>query len=116
MARLQVGANRFQRIERHDLIGRVIPDALGFNDDNPPQLWQFVAAFQNLVDLLLILAHDDLGFRMRQHISDFVRRTGGINPNCNTVDNVCAKLRQHPFDPVLGQNADVTACTQSQRA
>ena len=90
--------------------------ALGLDHDDAAQARQAVGHLQHLVDLLLVLAHDQFDVGMFQHIAHFLGRAGGVHAHGDRAHRTRAHLRQQPFDAVLGDDGHAPARRQAQRA
>ncbi|KAF1055985.1 MAG: hypothetical protein GAK34_00449 [Delftia tsuruhatensis] len=112
-----LGAQALDLVEGGDQgaqLGRKAAQALGLHDDDFLQLRQLGQGGQQLVGLLLVLAHHDGDVRVSGHVGDLGRGTGGVDAHGDGADQARAHLGQHPLDAVLGDHAHVAAWRQAQ--
>jgi hypothetical protein len=112
---LEFGAQAFHLVKGGEHVARVMSQALRIDDNDALQLRQFIETLQDLVGLLLILADDELGIRMAEHIGDLVGRACRIDADGDGAHEPGAELANHPLDPVLGQDRDMPARLQAER-
>jgi hypothetical protein len=118
IARLAFGADALEFVEgNHALavLGRRVAQPLLLADNDALEPRQLPQRGQHLVGLLLVLANDDLDIGMGQHIGDLVARAGRVDADGDAADQAGAHLGQHPFEPVLGDHADMAALGQAER-
>ena len=94
--------------------GREAAQALGLHDDDLFERRQAGTRFEQLVGLLLVLAdhHRDVG--VADDVGHLAARTGWVDADGDGADQPGAHLRQHPFNAVLRQHADMAARRNAQ--
>ena len=69
---------------------------------------------QHLVDLFLVLGHDDAGVGGLQDAGEFVGDGVLIEPQGQDPGGLGGQLRDHPLRPVVPDDRDPVACFQTQ--
>ncbi len=109
-------AERLERFERHDLrIVHVVQHGARLDHDDVPEVWQAVAYFQHLVELLLVLGDEDDRLTVTQQVLDLRRRRRRVDADGYGADSLSADVGEQPFRPVRAVDRDSIAGTDAER-
>ncbi len=84
-----------------------IAQTFGLHHHDALEVGQLVERLDDLVGLFLILAHHQLNVSVVEHVGHLRRRTGRVDADGNPAHQTGPHLREHPFDAVLGEHADM---------
>ena len=73
-----------------------------------------LAKREQLVDLLLILRHDDADLGVLEHVMDLVHHAVGIKTDRHAAERLRRELRDHPFRPVVPEDGEHLAALQAE--
>ncbi len=109
------GADPLHLLEGDDAGIAVTPEAAHVGDDDVLHARQVGGHFQDLVDLLLVLADDEGGLRVLHHVPDLGGGTGRVDADADRRRRHRAQLGVDPLAAVLGEDRDLVALGEAER-